>query len=360
VLSGGFLVATILAALAAPGGPPASELKKGVHPAPSPAAERAPVDGKTLTKDKLLALPDATVVQVKGRTYTARELKALAVRRPASRASNPALKLKAKGEIAAARAAFRTRETSRIFQANAALAARFGSAHRSVSVRTLKPEMVKLPPAITSVAGSAEPGAALYVQGKNFGSEIGSVLLKGLPGGVRTFGFDPEFLFPWLPTGIAVIVPNVEKVVDQNVAVVVVAKGGLQSAPVSVPFKATRVVKSAFPVRTIKCGDDATDNACMSYDFFEGIHTENTLWETDGVGCDEFQAKALSPWEFESFQISNTSHDGRVGQPGALRVGDAYKFQVCWWVNGAGPYSGNKAEYLGYVMIKGPKGVPSF
>lgn len=335
-------------------------------PSPSPAAAAAaaaaPIDGKALTKEKLQALPDGAVVQIKGKRFTAGELRALAARSAASRGSTDALKQKAKGDVSAAQAAFRGQEASRVSRANAQLAGQFAGAHRSLSGDALKQLAGAVLPVITSVSGNAEPGASLYVHGKNFGSsaQAGKVLLKGLPGGDRTLGFDPSYTFPWIPTAIAVVVPDVEKVLDQNVSIVVVSKSGLQTAPVTIPFKAAREVQSAFPNKVVKCGQDATENACLAYDFFEGTHTENTWWEDDAVGCDHFEATAKPPWEFEKFQISNKSSGGQIGNPGAVRSGDLYKWQVCWTVNGAGPYSGNHATYVGYLMIKGPKGVPSF
>ncbi len=353
--------ATLLASIGAAGAGAAQPSSPSKIPSSSsPAAAAAPIDGKTLTKERLLALPDGAVVQIKGKTFTVRELKSLAARSAAKRTSTAALKQKAKGDAAAAQSAFRAREASRISRANAQLAARFSGAHRALA--KVDPGNVALAaPRITSISGNAEPGAALYVQGRFFGSgsDGGTVFLRGLPGGDRKLGFDPSYLFPWEPTGIAVVVPDLTGVADQTASIVVVRKDGGTSAPWPIPFTAARDVQSAFPNRVVRCGDDATENGCLAYDFFEGVHIENTLWEVDAIDCDEFEATAKPPWEFEEFKISDESDDGRIGRPSPTRSGDVYKWQVCWTVNGAGPYSGNQAKYLGFMMIKGPKGVPS-
>jgi hypothetical protein len=369
----GVCAAALLATLTAPAAPEEKALvpsKKSSSSsssssaafAPAAAAAAAPIDGKTLTKEKLLALPDGTVVQIKGKTFTAGELRTLAARSASRRRGTDALKAKGKSDAAAVQSAFRAREASRISRANAQLAGQFAGAHRTLVRLDTNVPLAAVAPVITSISGNAEPGAALYIHGKFFGpgTDLGKVLLKGLPGGDRTLDFDPSYLFPWQPTAIAVIVPDITKVVDQAVSIVVVRKDGMSSAPRSIPFTAAREVQSAFPNKVVQCGQDATDNACLAYDFFEGVHTENTFWEVDALGCDHFEATAKPPWEFEKFQISNESSGGQVGNPGAVRSGDLYKWQVCWTVNGAGPYSGNHAKYVGFLMIRGPKGVPSF
>lgn len=359
-----FCAVALLAAAAAGRAPaddrtPSSPSKKSLPLSSSPAAS-APIDGKTLTKERLLALPDGAVVQIKGKTFTVRELKSLAARSAAKRTSIEALKPKAKSDVAALQSAFRSREVSRIARANAQLAGQFAGAHRALA--KVEPGIVALAaPQITSIAGNAEPGAALYVQGKFFGSgtDGGTVLLKGLPGGDRRLGFDPSYLFPWEPTGIAVVVPDITGVADQTVSIVVVRKDGGTSAPRPIPFSAIREIQSAFPNRVVRCGDDATENGCLAYDFFDGVHIENTLWEVDAADCDDFEATVKPPWEFEEFKISDESDGGRIGRPSPTRSGNVYIWRVCWTVNGAGPYSGNQAKYLGFMMIKGPKGVPS-
>jgi hypothetical protein len=367
----GVLVAALLASIAAgaaPGDQPQLPSRKSSSSSPSPspaaaAAAAAPIDGKALTKEKLLALPDGAVVQIKGKRFTASELRALAARSAAKRRSTDALKQKAKGDVSAAQAAFRAQEKARINRSNAQVASQFGGAHR-VAVKLDPKQAVEamMPPEITSITGNAEPGGALYIQGKHFGpgTSGGYVSIQGLPIGERLLGWDPTYLFPWQPTAIAVVVPDITGVVDQTVSVSVLRKDGALSAPYKIPFMAAREVRSAFPNKVVKCGQDATENACLAYDFFEGVHTENTFWEDDAAACDHFEATAKPPWEFEKFQISNESSGGQIGNPGAVRSGDLYKWQVCWTVNGAGPYSGNHATYVGYLMIKGPKGVPSF
>jgi hypothetical protein len=326
----------------------------------APAA--APIDAKTLSKDQFKALPDTAVLLIRGKTYSVAELRALEARHATLRAAGlPSLRQKAKSDVTAAQAAFRADEKSRIARLNAGLSAQFSAVHRTATKVDPKAVVGVLPPQISSVHGEVEPGATVYVEGKDFGgtSEAGRVLLKGLPGGERSLAFDPAYLFPWQPTGIAVVVPDVSGVLDQNVSIVVVRKGGSASAPKTVPFKAAREISSAFPIKVESCGKDATDNACLAYDFFEGVHYEDTFWEEDSADCDQFHGTAKLPWTFEKFQISNESHEGQIGNPSPVRSGDLYRWQVCWTVNGAGPNSNNHASYVGYILIKGPKGVPS-
>ena len=321
-----------------------------------------PIEAKGLTKEQFKALPDTAVLRIRGKTYPVAELRALETRHAALRAAGmPSLRQKAKGDVTAAQAAFRADEKSRIARLNAGLSAQFSAVHRTATKVDPKAVLGVLTPQISSVHGSVEPGASLYVEGKDFGgtSVAGKVLLKGLPGGERNLAFDPAYLFPWQPTGIAVVVPDVSGVLDQNVSIVVVTKGGSASAPKAVPFKAIREISSAFPNKVESCGNDATDNACLAFDFFEGVHYEDTFWEDDSAGCDQFHATAKLPWTFEKFQIPNDSHEGELRNPVPVRSGDLYRWQVCWTVNGAGPYSNNHASYVGYILIKGPKGVPS-
>jgi hypothetical protein len=331
----------------------------------APASHAAePVEAKGLTKAQFDSLPDTAVLRIRGKTYTKAELRALEARHVAARGAGlPALRQKAKSGLAAAEAAFQAEEKARLFGLNAGIASRFGSAHRvtqSVGPGDVARVAGPMTPLITGVEGKAEPGASLYVEGKNFGAsgDAGKVELRGLPGGTRTLAFDPAFLFPWAPTGVAVVVPDVSGVLDQDVSIVVVTKAGTATAPRTIPFHAARVVVAAFPNTVEKCGKAATDNACLAYDFFEGQHYEDTFWEDDSADCDLFTAVAGPHWTFERFQISNESSGGEIGHPGAVRSGNDYKWQVCWSVNGAGPYSGNHASYVGYLMIRGPKGVP--
>ena len=55
----------------------------------------------------------------------------------------------------------------------------------------------------------------------------------------------------------------------------------------------------------------------------------------------------------------STLSGGSVGNPGGPSPGSTtYEWNVCWSVNGAGPYSGNSAGYLGTVYVIGLKGFP--
>lgn len=356
---------TICAAIAtsAPAaGPDETQSPSKKTPSFSSSSGIEPIEARGLTKEQFKALPDTAVLRIRGKTYSVAELRALEARHAVLRAAGvPSLRQKAKGDVTAAQAAFLTEEKSRLTRMNAGLAAQFSAAHRTALKVDPKAVPGVLTPQISSVHGSVEPGASLYLEGRNFGgaSEAGKVFLKGLPGGDRTLALDPAYLFAWEPTGIGVVVPDVTGVLDQSVSIVVVTKAGLASAPKTVPFRAAREIDSAFPNKVESCGKDATDNACLAYDFFEGVHYEDTFWEEDSADCDQFHATAKPPWTFEKFQISNESHEGEIGNPSPVRSGDLYRWQVCWTVNGAGPYSGNHASYVGYILIKGPKGVPS-
>ncbi len=332
--------------------------------AKAPAAA-APVSAKGLTKAQFDALPPTAVLEVKGKTFTVAELRALAAKNAASRAGSlELLKGRGKASLEAARAKFRASEKSRVEAANAGLRPAFAALagpHANVAlspaaVNALKGTM----PSIASVQGTVEPGALVHITGQNFGAPSGKVLLKGLPGGDRALTLDAGTPGPWGAGAIAAVVPEIEGVLDQQVTLVVVTKDGLSSAAKPVAFKAALDVDTAYPITITKCGKDATEDACLSFDFFEGHHIEDTLWETDGIGCDEFKGVAKLPWTFDSFVITDMSHGGSIGHPGAVRNGDSYVWQVCWTVDGAGPYSGHEAYYLGYLMIKGPKGVKSF
>jgi hypothetical protein len=319
-----------------------------------------PIAAKGLTKEQFKALPPTAVLEIKGRTYTVGELRAREARNAAARSSRlAALRPKGRAAFETARSALLAAERARLDGANARLRAQFGAARQALTGASPRPVEVH-PPEITEIQGIAEPGAALYVKGRHFGELPGQVFITGLPGGQRTLLLDPGPLFPWTPDGIAVVVPDITGVLDQTVGIVVAPQHGPASPPRSVAFKAAIDVIGAFPNRVVSCGQDATDNACLAYDFFEGTHIEDTFWEEDAVDCDRFEATAKSPWVFDSFSISNDSSDGRIGNPAAVRNGSVYSWQMCWTVNGAGPYSGNHASYVGYLMIRGPKGVPSF
>lgn len=329
--------------------------------APARGAETA-IAAKGLTKEQFDALPDSAVLEVRGRTWTAAELRALGARNTAANAAlMPALREKARIALATAQSEFLSAEKKRVEDASGLVRGVFSSRDQpgaGASADRHKDDKAK--PTITKIHGTVEPGATVHVDGKDFGSDRGHVRLEGLPGGDRTLAFDQNVSAPWDPTGIVVIIPDVEKVLDQTVSLVVVRKDGISSAPKSVRFKAALEVTSAFPNVVVSCGQDATDNACLVFDFFEGTHIENTFWETDAVACDQFHATAKSPWKFDHFQISDSSSGGEVGHPGEEPSGDGYSWNMCWTVDGAGPDSGNHATYVGYLMIKGPKGVPSF
>jgi hypothetical protein len=336
---------------------------------PLPEARSAPVptvyQAKGLTPDQFRRLPDDAVIEVRGKRFTAGELRVL------ERRNKEALKAK-KGvatrqfrlDADAQRARFLQDQAAKLTAENAKLRALFAARHvAKPAAPALGATAQPTVPTITEIVGVVRPGAALYIKGLNFGYD-GEVLLRGLPQGIVTLPLDTaNYLFPWLGDGVAVVVPDITGINDTPASIQVNVKNGLGSKEKAVMFYATDDVQYfAVCPQLLGCGQDATENSCECSPGggFEGHHTEYTLWEEDALGCDQWQFSLANGWVVDhgSFMAAE-GEDGKVGRtfnpaPGSTH----YQWQSCWWVNGAGPYSGNTATYYGWLQIHGHKGVP--
>ena len=326
------------------------------------AAETAPGAPK-MTRQQFDALPDTAVLDVKGRKITAGELRAR------SRANESRLrtleaqaKAQARAKLDAVRAAFLSDQRKALLAANATVRSEFLRLSPPATSRLqlrVSPAPGPALPKITGVTGTAKPGAALVVKGQHLGSP-GQVLLNGLPGGSKTLQFDPDLLFPWQDDQIAVVVPVATGALQDQQATLQVVRGDGKTTDFPLSFHAEVDIVAFTDFTNTACGQDATRNRC-DHDAWEwgGAHTEDTFWEEDAAGCDRWKGVVKNGWSFHSMEIAKYVSGGSVGNPGGPSPGSTtYEWNVCWSVNGAGPYSGNSAGYLGTVYVIGPKGFP--
>ncbi len=327
------------------------------------AAPPAPIYQATaLTKEAFQRLPDGAVIEARGKRFTAGELRAQARRNaeafragmgPLTGPSRPGTdvlqtlvlptrKAKLDAENARIRATFKSRNAVR--PAGAGL------------VVATKPTV----PTITEIVGTVQSGAALYIKGMNFGYD-GDVVLRGLPQGVVTLALDTgNYLMPWLPDGIAVVVPEVTGIDDRPASIQVNVRNGLGSKEKPVTFYATDVIVSNVDVALLGCSQDATENRCdNTHGSYFGLHTENTLVEADALGCDHWAFTLNNGWTVES---SSSFAGGVMGEAGSTfhpqQGATHFEWQICWSVRGGGPYSGNFVRYGGALNIRGHLGVP--
>jgi hypothetical protein len=321
-------------------------------------------DARSLSREQFQRLPDNAVIVARGKRFTAAELRARARRNAeAIRKRTAAVDPQALQAAKAVRAKFLQGQKSKLAAGNATVRARFAALHQNTLARAaIRPPPGPAVPEITEIVGAVTPGAALEIRGKNFGYD-GQVLLKGLPQGIVVLPLDPGYLFPWLQDSIAVVVPDITGVDDLPATIQVDVKNGLGSLEKPVSFLATDEIVDNPPATLISCSEDATDNRCdalMGYWSFSGMHVEDTLWEVDALGCDQWTFTLHNGWTvYWSHMGGSNNPDGSVGITFYPAVGSThYEWQACWRVNGAGPYSGNTAMYTGLLTIKGHKGVP--
>jgi len=310
------------------------------------AAERV-YDAKQLTREQFDRLQDTAVIDVRGARFTARDLRAKARRNAqALQERLRAVRGKAQAQAAAFRATFLQEEKTRLEAENAQRRAGFGRLH---ALRVANPSLAgalaaavaNLAPQITATPASVKPGSFVFVEGQHFGDEQGTVLLKGLPGGDQALPFDGSYLFPWMDTGIAVVIPQGTAIYDdQQVTLQVVRKDGKASAGKTVQFQSPHEVVALQPAVLEKCDDNDTYHTCEpnAMTFF-GAHTEDTFWETDGIGCDKWKVNLKNGWVFHSLAYYDWSNGGgSVGNPGQpIAGGTSWGWQVCWTVPGSGP-----------------------
>lgn len=309
-------------------------------------------DARSLTKEQFAALPDTAILDVKGARVTAGELRARAKRNADARAAiKPAAIAKTRARAAALAVKLSEAEASRIQAANALRQKLYAAIGDGPHVE-VRPEIRSIEP------GSIEPKAYVVLAGDGFGAKPGQVLLKGLPGGTRALEVDAS---GWKPNAVAATVPDVSGVKEQSVTIEVVRKDGKTSEKTVrfVPAKETRLVDTV-----VHCAHESTYEDCETDGMFYGAHTEDTLWETDGTGCDAWSVRPLkNGWVIQSFDVTEMSNGGgRVGgmQKPYPMPATSHAWNACWTVPGTGGYSGNTAAYLGFIEIVGPKGVPHY
>lgn len=317
------------------------------------------VDAKDLTRERFAALPDTTVVKTRSGRSTAGALRA----RQKANATALAGRIESMKKSALARrdtsvARFQTEQQTRLDTSNARLRADASKlVVAPLVIGPTQPPTYSGPPEIQSAPATLEPGSFLPLTGRGFGPQIGKVVMKGLPTGDRVLTIED-----WKSNALGVTVPkDIVGVKDQSVRLQVVRKDGTLGAERTIAFKATRELFYILGATVVKCGDDATDNKCDPTSGFFAVHTEDTFWEIDALGCDEWKIPPLlNGWSIQEFEVTEMSNGGgRVGGMSRPPVGaTSHTWKACWSVPGTGGFSGNGAGYWGFYTIAGPKGVP--
>jgi hypothetical protein len=160
----------------------------------APEARSAPVEtvyqAKQLTPEQFRRLPDSAVIEVRGKRFTAGELRAIERRNAgALKASKGAATKQPRLEAQAQRAKFLQGEKAKLNAENAKIRATYSARHRVRAVTALAGTARTVMPTITEIVGTVRPGAALYIKGMSFGND-GEVLLRGLPQGIVTLPLD--------------------------------------------------------------------------------------------------------------------------------------------------------------------------
>jgi hypothetical protein len=325
-----------------------------------PAAPVAPV-ARTLTREQLQALPsDAVVVMKGGKTARAGELRAREAASKATRATSFTASLaatKARGEAHVA--AFEAARTTKLAARNATEQAAYTQVIKVGTVAVPVPG----PPAIQSIGtggGSFEPGAVVFIKGTGFGSKPGKVVMKGLPNGDHVL---PSYSVPaWDASALLVQVPPLSGVQAKEVTIEVTRADG-KTASKNVSFTPTMVLAS-IDAKLLKCDPASTEDKCDTFLSFGGAHVEDTFWEDDAAGCDEWEVSVKNGWTIHHIETTDTvSGGGSVGPGPNCSAGvcgyptfTKASWKKCFTVPGTGGYSGNMASYMGTVEITGPKG----